>query len=218
MNMKRRSLPQIIHTLNSVYHVKVIKEKPFVILIHGILSTRTKDETTFSAQYRLLRLAGNPKKMARLGEKTIRNAIYPVGFYRTKARLVKRACSTLLSDFNGRVPSSKEELLKIPGVGPKVASLVLAYGFGIPSVAVDTHVNRISQRLGIVPVGNKPERTQDAIESLLSTKERILANHLLVTFGRDTCRPVSPRCYQCPIYRYCEYPRKKYYRDRSRSK
>ncbi len=212
--MGKKDIGKILNILNRKYKVKIEKVRPFEILIHGILSTRTKDETTFGAQDRLLKIAKNPEQLSKLNVNTIKKTIYPVSFYKTKANLLRKAAEMLLLDFNGRVPRAKEDLLKIPGVGPKVASLVEVWGFGIPSIPVDTHVNRISQRLGIVPKNNKPENTQVVLESLLNIKQRMLANHILVTFGQDLCRPTAPQCYRCPIYSYCKFEKKKYYKNR----
>jgi endonuclease-3 len=215
--MDNKTFLFVISTLNKKYKVKMTRVRPFEVLIHGILSTRTKDETTFPAQRRLLSLAGNPQKLYSLNAKVIRKLIYPVGFYKTKTKLLKRAAKMLIGDFNGKVPSSKTDLLKIPGVGPKVASLVLVWGFGIPVIPVDTHVNRVSQRLGIVPKGTKPEATQRILESVLSPKRRLITNKTLVKFGKEICRPLSPLCGICPVYHYCEFPDKDYYKNRYRN-
>ncbi len=212
--MGGQEIGEILKILNKKYKIKAEKERPFEVLVHGILSTRTKDETTFAAQYRLLKLANIPKKLSKLDVRTIQKTIYPVSFYKTKSKLLKKAAEMLLADFNGNVPSSKEQLLKLPGVGPKVASLVQVWGFGMPSIPVDTHVNRISQRLGIVPKNNKPENTQIVLESILKPAQRMIANHVLVTFGQGICRPIAPQCYRCPIYSYCKFEKKEYYKNR----
>ena len=129
------------------------------------------------------------------------------------AKLLKKTAEKLLDGFKGRVPRSKEELMELPGVGPKVASLVLVWGFGFPYIPVDTHVNRVSKRLGVVPKDSKPEHTQLVLESILSDKQRIIANHLLVAFGKEICKPISPLCNVCPVYGLCEYSKKEYYRS-----
>lgn len=212
--MGKKELGRILTVLNNKYKIKIERMKPFYILVHGILSTRTKDETTFPAQYRLLKIANTPRKLSKLDTSVVKKLIYPVSFYKTKAKLLKKTANMLLDDFNGKVPSSKEKLLKLPGVGPKVASLVQVWGFGVAAIPVDTHVNRISQRLGIVPKGNKPEDTQIVLESILKPSQRMIANHVLVTFGKDICRPTAPQCYRCPIYQYCKFERKGYYKNR----
>lgn len=207
-----------IKRLQKIYKIKIRRGKPFEILVHGILSTRTKDETTFPAQERLLRMADSPYKLSLLTRKQIEKAIFPVGFYKTKARMLKKTATELLEEFNGKVPGTKDDLLKLPGVGPKVASLVLVWGFGLPYIPVDTHVNRVSKRLGIVPKDSKPEETQQVIETILSDREKLIANHLLVTFGKDICKPISPLCYRCPVYDLCEYKEKEYYRAKGKNK
>jgi endonuclease-3 len=155
----------------------------------------------------LFRVANSPRKILKLSEKQIAKLIYPAGFYRQKAKKIKKLCRILLEKYRGKVPKKKEELLSLLAVGNKTASIVLAYGFGIPTIAVDTHVNRISKRLGIVPDDYKPEETQKILEEMLPKKLHIVVNHLLVTFGKNICRPVKPRCEVCPIKKYCKYYR-----------
>lgn len=187
---------------------------PFEILIHGILSTRTKDIITFPAQKRLLAAANTPEKIINLPVDQIQKLIYPVGFFHVKAKLLKSACNALVNNFDSKVPSTKKELMTIPGVGNKVASLVLEWGFSLPYIAVDTHVNRISQRLGIVPKGTKPEKTEGILESILSSKLRMAANYSFVQFGREICRPVAPLCGVCPVYKYCSFELKSEYKNK----
>jgi endonuclease-3 len=114
----------------------------------------------------------------------------------------------LLQQYKSKVPRTREELMQLPGVGAKTASIVLAYAYGVPTIAVDTHVNRISKRLGIVAGNSKPERTQEILEKIIPEKYQIMVNHLLVTFGKDVCRPRAPKCYACPIKSLCPYPNK----------
>lgn len=215
--MDKKTLIKIINRLNKLYLVEVVKEDPFEILIHGMLSHRTKDETTFPAQERLLKVANTPAKILKLSAREIQKLIYPVGFYKQKSKNILKTCKMLLEKFDGKVPNEKEELMQLPGVGPKTASLVLVWGFNIPAIPVDVHVNRISQRLGIVPNGNKPEKTQVVLEELLTSefkKEKIIMNRVFVEFGKDICKPNAPQCYRCPIYDYCKYENKEFYRTR----
>lgn len=212
--MVNKKLTTVILRLKKFYNVKPEREKPFVILVHGILSTRTKDETTFPAQERLLRVAGSPEKILKLSVSEIRKLIYPVSFYKTKAKHLKMACELLVDKYDSKVPRKREEIIGIPGVGPKVAALVLAYGFGVPAIAVDSHVNQISQRLGFVKKGNDPEDTEEFLEKNLNVPERLIANHVFVPFGKDICRPIAPHCFRCPIYDFCEYDKKAYYKNR----
>ncbi len=204
----------IVKILQNKYRVQVPREKPFEVLVHVLLSHRTKDTTTFPAQARLLKAAPTAGKILKLSTKQIEKLIYPVGFYRQKAKRMKKLAKMLLEKFAGEVPQSRGELMQLPGIGPKSASIVLAHGFGVPTIAVDTHVNRVSQRLGWTPQKTKPEKTQPIIEKLIPKKYHLLANHLLVNFGRDICRPIAPHCFRCPIYSYCRYDKKKYYKNR----
>lgn len=215
--MDKKTLIKIINRLNKLYPVEVVKEDPFEILIHGMLSHRTRDETTFPAQERLLKVANKPAKILKLSAREIQKLIYPVGFYKQKSKNILKTCKMLLERFGGKVPKTKEELMQLPGVGPKTASLVLVWGFNIPAIPVDVHVNRISQRLGIVQNGNKPEKTQVILEELLTSefkKEKIVMNRVFVEFGKDLCKPRAPQCYRCPIYDYCKYENKEFYRTR----
>jgi endonuclease-3 len=176
---------------------------PFRILISTILSLRTKDEVTSLASERLFSLAKTPEEMLRLSEDEIANAIYPVGFYRNKARTIKEICKTLIERYNGKVPDSLEELLKIKGVGRKTANLVITLGYNKPGICVDTHVHRISNRLGYVRT-KTPEETEFALREKLPVEYWIEFNDLLVTLGQTICHPVSPRCSICPIKDYCD--------------
>ncbi len=209
--MKRENFIAATKIIENIYVERIRNLKPFEILVHGILSTRTKDTTTFPAQKRLLSIASTPEKMAELSILKIEKAIYPVGFYKTKARLIKSACKFIIKNFNSSVPSNKKDLMRIPGVGPKVASLVLEWAFNLPFVAVDTHVNRISQRLGIVPFGTKPEKTEKILEEILDESTKMGMNSSFVKFGREVCKPITPVCSKCPIYGYCGFKLKSKY-------
>lgn len=176
---------------------------PFEILISTLLSLRTKDEVTAEATLRLFALASTPEGMVRLTESQIQKAIYPVGFYRTKAATIRRVCRDLIDRFAGRVPDTLEALLTIKGVGRKTANLVIALGFNGPGLCVDTHVHRISNRLGYVRT-KTPEQTEFALKAKLPPKYWLRYNTLMVAFGRRTCRPVSPFCSRCPLAAYCD--------------
>jgi len=176
---------------------------PFAILISTLLSLRTKDEVTADATDRLFRLASTPQEMLALPEKEMIEAIYPVGFYRNKARTIHEACRVLIERFDSRVPDTIEELLTIKGVGRKTANLVVGLGYGKPSICVDTHVHRISNRLGYVQTST-PDQTEMALREKLPRRYWIPINTLMVAFGRKTCRPVSPLCSTCPIRTYCD--------------
>ena len=175
---------------------------PFRILIGCLLSLRTRDETTGPASARLFALADTPQAMLRLERSRIERAIFPVGFYRTKARVIERVCRTLVESFGGKVPSDLDALLELHGVGRKTANLVVTYAFGLPGICVDTHVHRISNRLGFVRTPT-PERTEWALRAKLPQQHWIELNDLLVAFGQNICQPLSPRCSVCPVAAHC---------------
>jgi endonuclease III len=179
-------------------------ENPFQILIATLLSARTQDATTHAASTRLFKRARTPRTMARLPVAEIERLIYPVGFYRNKARHVKACCETLVTDFKGLVPSSMEELVTLPGVGRKTANLVLILGFkSLRNICVDVHVHRISNRLGWVQTAH-PEETEQALYREVPARWWPVINLYLVTWGQNVCRPVHPRCGDCAIARDCQ--------------
>jgi endonuclease III len=178
-------------------------EEPFQILIATALSARTQDATTHAASTRLFRKARTPRSMARLSTHEIERLIYPVSFYRNKARHVKACCEMLANRFDGRVPSTMEELLMLPGVGRKTANLVLILGFrSLDNICVDTHVHRISNRLGWVST-QSPEETEQALYATTDRRWWPYINLYLVTWGQNICRPVYPRCGDCVIRDEC---------------
>jgi endonuclease III len=178
-------------------------EEPFQILIATALSARTQDATTHAASTRLFRKARTPRSMARLSTHEIERLIYPVSFYRNKARHVKACCEMLVNRFDGRVPSTMEELLMLPGVGRKTANLVLILGFrSLDNICVDTHVHRISNRLGWVAT-QSPEETEQALYATTDRRWWPYINLYLVTWGQNVCRPVYPRCGDCVIRDEC---------------
>ena len=178
-------------------------ESPFQVLISCILSLRTQDATTAQASRRLFALAGTPAEMRRLSTRKIEKAIYPVGFYRTKAKTIREICRTLIENYAGRVPDEIDELLKLKGVGRKTANLVVTLGYRKPGICVDTHVHRISNRWGSVRTKN-PKETEFALRQRLPKRYWIEYNDLLVSFGQHLCRPISPMCSQCPVEKYCD--------------
>jgi len=175
---------------------------PFRILIACLLSLRTRDETTAPAAARLFALGDTPEAMLRLSRRAIERAIFPVGFYHTKARVVHAVCHQLVERFAGRVPRDIDALLTLPGVGRKTANLVVTFAFTLPGICVDTHVHRISNRLGFVQTAS-PERTEMALRAKLPRRHWILLNDLLVAFGQNVCQPLSPRCSACPVAGLC---------------
>jgi endonuclease-3 len=175
---------------------------PFEILVSTILSLRTKDEVTAEASRRLFVKARTPEQMVSLGEAQISKLIYPVGFYPTKAKRLIQISQILLDEYEGKVPADLDEMLKLPGVGRKTANLVLVEGFKMDAICVDTHVHRISNRIGYVRT-KTPEKTEFALRKKLPRKHWVHYNELLVAFGQVLCRPISPFCSKCPVAEMC---------------
>lgn len=175
----------------------------FLVLIACILSLRTRDTVSLPASLRLFEQARTPEAMLELPTATISSLIYPVGFYRRKAQTIHQICSMLLTRFGGHVPNTPEELMSLPGVGLKTANLVLGEGFGIPALCVDTHVHRISNRLGLVNT-KTPEETEAALRKILPPEYWIEWSKLLVMLGQNVCVPISPFCSTCPIRTQCQ--------------
>jgi endonuclease III len=182
---------------------EVQQEDPFQILIATILSARTQDATTLAASTRLFRVARTPRTMAKLTVRQIERLIYPVSFYRHKARHVKATCRMLVERFGGRVPGTMEELLLLPGVGRKTANLVLILGFRSQNnICVDTHVHRIANRLGWVQT-RTPDETEQALYGATASQWWPYINLYLVTWGQNVCRPIYPRCGDCVLQMLC---------------
>jgi endonuclease-3 len=177
-------------------------QSPYLVLISCLLSLRTKDETTLPASERLFALAQTPEGMLELSFRDIERAIYPVGFYHTKARRILDISRSLITHFKGKVPDTLEALLSLNGVGPKTANLVLVEGFGKPGICVDTHVHRITNRFGYVRT-RTPEQTEAALRAKLPQVFWKDINWILVLWGQNVCRPVSPKCSICPVRELC---------------
>jgi endonuclease-3 len=176
---------------------------PFLILVSCLLSLRTKDKATREASARLFALAQTPATMLKLPLRKIERTIYPVGFYRTKARSIHRICRRLLDEYGGRVPDSIDELLTLPGVGRKTANLVVTVGYGKPGICVDIHVHRITNRWGYINT-NTPDETEAALRKKLPKRYWITFNDLLVPYGQNLCQPVSPFCSRCKLMELCD--------------
>ena len=155
------------------------------------------------ASERLFKLADNPRDMLTIDQSLISETIFPVGFYKNKARNIHEICSDLLQRFDGQVPDNLDQLLSIKGVGRKTANLVLTHGYGKPGICVDTHVHRISNRFGYVKT-TEPDKTEFALREKLPQEYWLIYNDLLVTFGQNLCKPVSPLCSQCPVAHLCD--------------
>lgn len=178
-------------------------QTPFRILIATILSLRTKDSLTAVVAPRLFMMADTPQAMLALEEEQIANLIYPVGFYRTKAKSIHQICTLLIERHGGEVPADLDMLLALPGVGRKTANLVLTAGYSLPGICVDTHVHRICNRWGYVQTKN-PDSTELALRAQLPQEYWIPINGLLVTLGQQICHPTSPRCSICPVATLCQ--------------
>lgn len=193
----------IVSRLKKLYPPgKFHSSDPFRVLITTVLSQRTRDEVTERASEKLFSKYGTASALAHADVKDIEELIREVGFYRIKAPRVKEIARIINNDFKGKVPDSMDALLSLPGVGRKTANCVLAYGFGKDAIAVDTHVHRISNRLGLVST-RKPEETEAKLYEVLPKKHWRHINELLVRFGQDICRPVAPKCGACLLADLC---------------
>jgi len=181
-----------------------IVNTPFTTLISCILSLRTKDKITERASIRLLKNYDSPEKILKLSEKQIVSLIYPVGFYKTKAKRIKEISKTLIDNYSSKVPDDFDELLKLKGVGKKTAAIVMVYGHKIDSfIPVDIHVHVIANRLGWIQSKN-PDETMEKLMKIIPKKYWYDLNDLFVTFGQNICITISPFCSKCPIERYCK--------------
>jgi len=178
--------------------ISVQTKDPYKVLISTLLSLRTKDEVTAKASYRLFEYADTPEKMIKLSEEEIQKLIFPVGFYKTKAKTIIETSQILLDRYNSRVPDSLDELLKFKGVGRKTSNLVLSLGYGQDTICVDTHVHRISNRWGAVST-RTPEETEFALMEKIPKKYWSEINDLMVAFGQTVCRPIGPKCRECKV-------------------
>ncbi|SMO32374.1 endonuclease-3 [Balnearium lithotrophicum] len=207
-NERIRKIIEILRKEKKNWDVPVVSlmaqtgSDPFKILVSTVLSLRTKDKVTEEASNRLFQVVKSPEDLLKLTEEEISNLIYPVGFYRRKAKSLKEIAKILVEKYGGKVPSTIEELLKLPGVGRKTANLVVTLGFGKPGICVDTHVHRIMNRLGYVKT-KTPEETEFALREKLPKEYWIEINELLVALGQHICHPTSPKCSQCPISGLC---------------
>ena len=182
---------------------------PFRVLIATVLSQRTKDAVTGAASSRLFAKYPGPKDLAEGNTRTIARLIKPVGFYKTKAKAVKRIAQILLREYRGKVPREIEKLLELPSVGRKTANCVLVFGFKEPAIPVDTHVHRIFNRIGVVNT-KTPEETEMELTRLVDRRDWLPLNDVFVKFGQMICRPIGPRCPVCPLTDRCQWYRENY--------
>jgi len=189
---------------------KEIRTRPwprdvFKVLINTILSQRTRDENTEKAAIALFSKADTPEKILKLKQKELERLIRPSGPFRQKAKRIKSVSRILIEKYDGKVPKTREELMSLPGVGFKTADVVLMYGHGIPSIAIDTHANRIPKRIGLVDQKANVEEVKSVLENLIPKKDWYIVNMGLVRFGREICQPINPRCLICSMNDICDY-------------
>jgi endonuclease-3 len=182
--------------------IKQYGRDPFLVIISCILSLRTKDAVSLAASQRLFEYGKTPAQLLSIPVQKIETCIYPTGFYRQKTKQIHAICAILLEKYQGKVPNTEEELLALPGVGPKTTALVLSEGFGIPAICVDTHVHRVSNRLGLVKSKTVAE-TEQQLKQLLPKKYWSEYNSLMVMWGQNICVPISPKCSICPLLPLC---------------
>jgi len=183
---------------------RVSTEKdPFKVLISCILSQRSKDEMTEKITNDLFNIVNSPQDLLKIENEKLEKILYSIGFYKIKANRLKEVSKILIEKYNGLVPNKLNELLKLPGVGRKTANIVITKGFNKNGIAVDTHVHRISNRLGLVKT-KRPEETEIKLKRLIPKKYWIELNDYLVNFGKNICTPISPKCSICPIEKYCK--------------
>lgn len=190
------------HKMPVVDIIKIRTKDPFKVLISTILSSRTKDATTTKATNRLFAVVKSLEDLQKISQKKIEKLIYPVGFYNNKAKQLKEIPNVINKLYYGIIPQTVEELLKLPGVGRKTANLVVSVGFNKPAICVDTHVHRISNRLGYVRT-KTPLETEMRLREILPKRYWITINSLLVSFGQNICFPINPKCKTCPIFNLC---------------
>lgn len=202
-NIKKMDLPytEFVQFMEDIHD-------PFIVLIACILSLRTNDKTTYPATMRMLKLGKTPKDFCSVKLEDLEQAIYPVGFYKNKAKQILDIAHELYHNYNSVVPREIEELIKFKGVGRKTANLVQSKGYGIPSICVDVHVHRISNRLGLVQT-KEPEETEFALKENLPQKSWSDINTLFVTLGQNICKPTKPVCTKCLLTKYCKFYKEK---------
>lgn len=205
-----KNIEQIVRLLKKqikAHSPIVLNRSPFKLLIATVLSQRTRDQNTAIAARNLFSKYHTPKQLSLASEKEIGKLVRKSGFYKVKAKRIKQISSILAEKFSSRVPRTLDELLSLPGVGRKTANIVLSLSFGIPCIAVDTHVHRISNRLGFVKT-KTPEQAEFALMKVVPKKHWIELNDLLVKHGQQTCNPRKPKCGECLLQAHCDYFKK----------
>ncbi len=207
-DLRRRYLPDADLRSGNTALAKITAatEDPFRVLIGTILSQRTHDEMTETAVGQLFAKYPDPPALAAADPADVERLIRPVGFYHQKTPQIQRVSRILVDTYRGRVPSTFEELVALPQVGPKTANCVLVYGYGIPRIPVDTHVHRVSNRLGLVRT-RTPEQTEAVLMRTVPKRYWLEVNELFIEFGKGICRPIGPRCSECSFRPFCRYYR-----------
>ena len=204
--------PEINNILNEAYKknnapsvtlISTLKKTPYHILISTLISLRTKDQVTLEASMRLFEKANSIEELHKLSEEEIAKLIYPCGFYKTKATRMKEICKIIIENNNANIPDEIDDLIKLPGVGRKTANLVVILGFNKPGICVDTHVHRISNRIGWVKT-KTPEETEFALRKLLPLEYWRTINDYFVSYGQTVCTPMSPHCSVCKLNNVCQ--------------
>lgn len=205
MNMDRKTINIIISKLKKVYDISEYENRgnPFQVLIGTVLSQRTKDEITWPANERLFKIIKKPEDFLRMKEEEIEKIIYPVGFYKQKAKRIKQISKELIEKYDGKVPNERKKLISLPGVGEKTADCVLCFSFGKDVIPVDIHVEIISKRLGIADWKDSPEIVRKKLHRLITKDKRKLINALFVEHGKNVCTTKKAYCNRCVIYREC---------------
>lgn len=206
--MNSKNIPEIIKRLRKLYPPDAFRRSdPFRVLVSTIMSQRTNDKITYPTAEKLFEVFPDAPAIAKAPLSKIEEIIRPVNYYKTKAERIKEIANIIVRDFGGNVPKRQEKMCELPGVGPKTANCVLVFGFGIPAIPVDTHVHRISNRVGFVST-KTPEDTEEALKKIIPREYWIEINELLVRHGQEMCKPQNPECARCPIVKMCDFGKK----------
>ena len=205
MMSKTERVIKIVEELNDVFEIRVfLDHDPYKVLVRTILSQRTRDENTDQATNNLFAKYKNIYEVVDAPTEDVQELIKPAGFYRVKAGRIQEVSQILIDEYDGVVPDTLEELVKLPGVGRKTANCVLVFAFELPAIPVDTHVHRISNRMGLVDTKN-PDQTEIELSKIAPKELWIKLNDLMVQFGQNICKPISPQCGMCPVSYLCDY-------------
>ena len=205
MTSKTERVIKIVEELNDVFEIRVfLDHDPYKVLVRTILSQRTRDENTDQATNNLFAKYKNIYEVVDAPTEDVQELIKPAGFYRVKAGRIQEVSQILIDEYDGEVPDTLEELVKLPGVGRKTANCVLVFAFELPAIPVDTHVHRISNRMGLVDTKN-PDQTEIELSKIAPKELWIKLNDLMVQFGQNICKPISPQCGMCPVSYLCDY-------------